>query len=162
MPVYLFTYHAYRSWRPDDRRGYVRRGEGILPPDEEMARNYDRDARQPRVEFDATRQGTLVEMVRDVCDRRDWRLHQVLANPSHVHVLVSWDSDASWESVRDTFKRLMGMRLSQTEKVQGRQWFSKGASRKQVRDRKHFDYLMNEYLPKHQGERWREDQDQAT
>ena len=33
MPVYLFTFHAYGSWLPDNPRGYVRRKEGIQPQD---------------------------------------------------------------------------------------------------------------------------------
>src|SRR4051794_35604479 len=29
MPCYLFTYHAYGSWMPDHKRGYVHRGQGV-------------------------------------------------------------------------------------------------------------------------------------
>ena len=41
---------------------------------------------------------------------------------------------------------------------QGGTLSSKEASRKRVRDRKHFDYLMNEYVPKHSGAKWFEDE----
>jgi hypothetical protein len=34
--------------------------------------------------------------------------------------------------------------------------FSRGASRKKVRDRKHFDYLMKTYSKKHNGLKWDE------
>jgi hypothetical protein len=49
VAVYHFTYHAYRSWMPDNPKGYVRRGEGILPPDAEMARLYAKAARAKEV-----------------------------------------------------------------------------------------------------------------
>jgi hypothetical protein len=32
MPVYLFTYHAYRSWMPDRPEGFVQEGRGIEAP----------------------------------------------------------------------------------------------------------------------------------
>lgn len=38
MPVYLFTFHAYRSWREDNPNGYVQRGRaGIQPPNKALA-----------------------------------------------------------------------------------------------------------------------------
>ena len=37
MPCYLFTFHAYGTWMPDREEGFVRREQGILPPDEELA-----------------------------------------------------------------------------------------------------------------------------
>ena len=73
MAVYLFTYHAYRSWNADHRRGYTRKDEGVLPPDEERAEFYDRNAKQPAVEFDRTMQAFLIAGAADVCRHRDWR-----------------------------------------------------------------------------------------
>ena len=52
MPVYFFSYHAYRSWMPDHRRGYTRRGEGYQPTDEEMARHYRENSKSDGVLFD--------------------------------------------------------------------------------------------------------------
>ena len=33
MPVFMFTLHAYRSWMPDHRRGFVIRSKGIQKRD---------------------------------------------------------------------------------------------------------------------------------
>ncbi|QDT75400.1 hypothetical protein I41_46100 [Lacipirellula limnantheis] len=33
MPCCLFTYHAYGSWTPDRKQGYVKRHQGILQQD---------------------------------------------------------------------------------------------------------------------------------
>jgi hypothetical protein len=38
----------------------------------------------------------------------------------------------------------------------GGHWFVKEGSRKWVRSRGHFDYLLTEYLPDHPGVFWRE------
>ena len=38
-----------------------------------------------------------------------------------------------------------------------REWLVEGGSCKQVKDRKHFDYLRNIYLPKHYGWKWHPD-----
>ncbi|MCZ6851853.1 MAG: hypothetical protein O7F17_09450 [Planctomycetota bacterium] len=157
MPVYLLTLHAYRSWRPDHPRGYVRQGEGILPPDAEMAAQYDRNATHRQVTFDKELQQILVEGTCDICDRRDWRLHYVATEPTHIHALVSWlDDTLDWKFAHDTLKRLLGMMLAQHTRTKGRKWFVRKGSRKRVRDCGHFEYLMNEYLPKHRGRRWSE------
>jgi hypothetical protein len=39
MPCYLFTWHAYATWLPDRKQGYVEKGRGILPPDKAAAAN---------------------------------------------------------------------------------------------------------------------------
>ena len=156
MAVYMFTFHAYRSWMPDRAQGYVRKGE-VLPTNEEEAQRYARRARNPQITFDRTIQETLVKNARIVCDENKWRLHQARATPTHMHVLVSWQGFFEWKEISNKLKRRLGSGLS---KALGRKgpWFSRGSSRKQVRDRGHFDYLMNEYLPKHGCTFWREDE----
>jgi hypothetical protein len=37
-----------------------------------------------------------------------------------------------------------------------RSWFVEDSSRKRVANPEHFDYLICEYLPKHQGLMWRD------
>jgi hypothetical protein len=73
LAVYLFTYHAYRSWNADHRRGYTSKEEGVLPPDQQQAEFYDRNAKQPAVEFDRVMQAVLIAGAADVCRHRDWR-----------------------------------------------------------------------------------------
>jgi REP element-mobilizing transposase RayT len=157
VPVYLFTFHAYRSWGPGHPRGYVRRDADVLPRDPEMAERYDRNARQSPVRFDATTQRILVDGARDICARRDWHLHIVATDASHVHLLVSWRDDSiAWKEIHDTLKRLLGMMLSKHANERRRRWFARKGSRKRVRDREHFEYLMSEYLPDHRGVQWSE------
>jgi hypothetical protein len=157
MPVYLLTFHAYRSWRPDHPRGYVRRDEDVLPPDPEMAARYERHARCLPVRFEPDLQDIPVEGARDICERRDWRPHLVATDVRHVHLLVNWRDDAlSWKDVYDTFKRLLGMMLAKQTGRRGRRWFVRKGSRNEVRDREHFEYLMTEYLPGHRGLAWSE------
>ena len=111
MAVYMFTYHAYRSWMPDRPQGYVRKGK-VLPTDEEEARRYGRRACNPQITFDRTMQQTLVSNARVVCDESHWRLHQVRAIPTHLHVLVSWEHFVDWKAVSSTLKRRLGSSLS--------------------------------------------------
>ncbi len=163
MPVYLFTLHAYRSWRPDHPRGYVRRGQGILPPDSKMAKHYDAAAAQPPVRFTDEHQHILIQGALDIASRRRWRIHAIGNEPTHIHILVSWrhsDQRTTWKFVHDTFKRLLGMMLTQHFKPSARRtrWFARKGSRKRVRDRAHFDYLMTTYLPNHRGRFWSERQ----
>ena len=69
MPCYLFTFHAYQSWMPDRPQGYVRRGQGPLPPDDERARQYEKNAAQAAVLFDQDIQTALIGAAREAAAR---------------------------------------------------------------------------------------------
>lgn len=158
VPVYLFTYHAYRSWMPDHPRGFAKEGEGYQQPNPELARAYEDAAKFPAVEFDAPTERFLIETACEVCERRGWRFHGAATEPSHLHALVSWrDPSLQWSFVRGKIKNILSLELSKRSATVGRRWFVEGASRKRVRDWDHFDYLMVTYLPKrHGGWRWTE------
>jgi hypothetical protein len=89
MPCYLFTFHAYRTWMPDRQQGFVRRKQGILPPDEELAKEYAGKANEDIVVFDSHIQILLVEEARIACEKQRYRGHCIATDPSHVHALVS-------------------------------------------------------------------------
>jgi hypothetical protein len=156
MPVYLFTIHAYRSWNADHRRGYVRRGEGVRATDVVRATQYDHSATQPPMHFSARHQQVMLAMTFDACQRRDWRLHCFASEPTHIHLLVSWKQYQPWQDVRAKLKNLLSWQLGRQFQQRGRRWFVGDGSRKQVVDRKHFDYLMGTYLPHHRGLLWRD------
>lgn len=156
VPLYLFTFHAYRSWNPDHPRGFVQQGKGIQPPNPALARAYDESAKQPPVFFEVQHQRILIWIAFDACTRRDWRLHFVATESTHVHYLVSWSSGEPWNNVFDRLKNLASLMLGRKLYQKQRRWFSKAGSRKRVRDRRHLLYLMNEYLPRHRGLQWSE------
>lgn len=156
MPVYLFTLHAYRSWNPDNPRGYVVRGRGVQPPNPAMARLASLAASQPPMIFDRDHQQVMLSMIWDACQRRAWRLHYFATEPSHIHVLVSWREYQPWQQVRGKLKNLMSWQLGIQFFNPGRRWFSDEGSRRWVRDRRHFEHLMTRYLPRHSGLKWRE------
>ena len=157
VPVYFFTYHAYRSWMPDHKRGFVKEGEGYLPPNPKLAKAYRDVAKFPPVEFDHDTEKLLIEVAQDVCGRRDWHFHGGATEPSHFHALVSWRGNHRWQDVRGKIRNILSLELSKRAGTTGRPWFVQKASRKRVRDRDHFDYLMKTYiLKKHRGWRWTE------
>jgi len=156
MPVYHFTYHAYRTWNADRPQGFVLRGKGIQPPNPTLARKYDARATQPKTVFTERHQRTLIGIAWDACEQRDWRLHGIATDPTHLHLLVSWSTFQPWKQVRSKLKNLMSWALSKEFQAKGRNWFVRCASRKRVKDQRHFDYLMSVYLPNHPGLSWSE------
>ncbi len=156
MPAYLFTFHAYRSWNADRPRGFVQKGRGIQPPNTALANYYDQQAKQVPVQFEKHQQQVMLWIAWDACCRRGWRLHAASFDPSHLHILVSWQADETWQNVRKKLKNLIAWALSRNLGHEGRRWMVRGASRKRVQDRKHFDYLVSSYLPRHRGLFWRE------
>jgi len=185
VPVYLFTFHAYQSWMPDHRRGYTRRGKGYQKPDPEMARRYREKAKSEPIEFDRATQRALIEELQIASAHQDFRLHAGSSEPSHIHGLVSWKGYRSWVEVRKQIKSSLSRRLTreyealsdsldveisdptdsrdatrrESSEETGR-WvlkLSRGASRKRVENRKHFNHLMTKYLVAHKGVKWFED-----
>jgi len=155
MPCYLFTFHAYRSWMPDREQGFVRREEGILPPDADLAREYRKRAIEDEVVFDPPLQLLLIDESQIACQKQRYRGHCVATDPTHVHALISWPDERSWLSIRTGLKSSLTRRLNR--EIQKRHhWFVDGASRKRVADEDHFIHLLHNYLPSHRGWKWRE------
>ncbi len=154
MPCYLFTYHGYGTWLPDHQRGYVRRKEGVLRTDAHMADCYRKNLSTEALFFDSGNQRLLIETTRATHPFLNVRFHGIVCEASHMHVLLSWNSAQSSQQISRSIKTRLTRELNQ--KVERRIWLSKGSSRKQVRDRRHFEYLMQFYLPKHGGLKWSE------
>jgi hypothetical protein len=155
MPCYLFTFHAYRTWMPDREEGFVRRKQGVLPPDEELARQYETKADENKVFFDSHIQILLIEEAKIACEKQQYRGHSIATDPTHIHILVSWRDERPWLKIRSGLKTSLTLRLNRDVKRR-RHWFVDSASRKQVNDRKHFDHLTTVYLPSHRGWKWQE------
>lgn len=156
MAVYHFTIHAYRSWRPDHPRGYTRKGEGYQPPDEEMAAQYDEAASQDAVIFNDPLQKEIVILAHGICEQERWRLEAAGFDETHTHLVISWTTFISWEGVDQRLKNLLALKLNRRRGVTGKRWFVRRHSApRRVRTRKHFDYLLTEYLPDHPGIFWK-------
>lgn len=156
MPVYLFTYHAYRSWMPDHPRGYTKRGVGQFLPDPEMARKYEQRAGQDVTIFDNDIQSRIVSHVRTIPSFIPIQLYAITTEPTHIHVLCGWQADRTWESVRESIKTSITKFLKSLDHTPPLK-LSRGASRRHVQKQEHFDFHMFEYLPKHSGVSWFED-----
>lgn len=155
MACFLFTFHGYGTWLPDHPRGYVRRHEGMLPPDKAMAERYRDKMAQGAVRFDPAIQRLLIEETLIAGEHQQFRSHFIATETTHVHTLVSWRDDRRWQIVRSKMRESLTRRLNQEGKRQ--QWFSKSASRKPVHDEEHFEYLIREYLMRHSGLKWSEE-----
>jgi REP element-mobilizing transposase RayT len=145
----------FGTWMPDREEGFVRRDQGILPPDEELARQYRDRSKENEVTFDSRLQRLLIEETRVACEKQRYRSHYIATEPTHVHALVSWPDERPWLKIRNGLKSSLTRRLN-SDVQQRDKWFVESASRKQVKDDDHFDHLMNTYLPSHGGWKWRE------
>jgi REP element-mobilizing transposase RayT len=155
MPCYLFTFHAFGTWMPDREEGFVRREEGILPPDEDLARQYQAREKENTVLFDGRLQVLLIEETQIACEKQRYRGHYIATAPTHAHILVSWPDERPWLKIRNGLKSSLTRRLNHDVRKRDK-WFVESASRKQVKDDEHFGHLVNTYLPAHGGWKWRE------
>jgi REP element-mobilizing transposase RayT len=107
-----------------------------------------------RASFDAEIQLALIDESIIACNFQKLRLHNIGSDESHLHDLVSWKDDRSWDQVRNSLRSSLTRRLN--KQFGRRKWFSEGASRRRVRDKKHFDHLDTTYLPDHPGWKYSE------
>ena len=156
MPCYLFTYHAYGTWMPDHPRGYMRRGEGVLPTDHAAAVLYRENAAREPVPLTADHQLACIAAVEEGVRHIDCQLGFVATDPTHIHVLISWESERSWQQNRTSLKRSVTIKMKSV--FGNRPWLSEGSSRRRVCRQEHFHYLMTRYLPSHRGWKWSEKQ----
>jgi hypothetical protein len=155
MPVYHFTIHAYRSWRPDHPRGYTVKGKGYQPPDPDKAAEYDERAKQDSVIFDAAIQREILVLAHEICEKEGWRLECAGFDQTHTHLVLSWTGFNRWEDVDRRLKNLLALKLNRGHKTPGKRWFVRGRSApRRVRDAKHLNYLKKTYLPDHPGLYW--------
>ncbi len=152
MAVYLFTWHAYRSWMPDNPRGYVQRGRGVQPPDQREAERYRERAVETEPTFNDEIQSTLIATLLDCREPLALRTHAIATAPTHVHALVSWTSDRTWQSIARSVRRSLTTALVSSHG--NRTWFSRGRHAERVEEDTHFEHLMTTYLPDHPGRVW--------
>ena len=154
MPVYLLAVHAYRSWMPDRPEGYVKRGDGILPADPELAEVYNAIANEPAARFGDEQQQLLIDESLATSAKQSLRCHFAATDPTHVHLLLSWKTAKTSAAVRKSIKTSLTRRLNlECEK---RTWFSRSGSRKRVAGEDHFNNLVQSSLPSHRGWKWSE------
>jgi REP element-mobilizing transposase RayT len=154
MPCYLFTYHAYRSWLPDRKQGFVLRHQGIQPTNLQLADVYRQRVIQAETEFDRQVQEILIAGALEAAAMQQYRIYGLATDAKHLHVLISWKTDRAWELSRSCLKGSVTRRLNET--LGRRLWFGRSASRKRVTNRPYFDFLMKTYLPNHRGYKWNE------
>jgi hypothetical protein len=159
MPCYMFTYHGKATWMPDHARGYVHRIDGLLPPDPNMAAYYRLNQKNPTVRFDESMQHVMVETARNTGEFIKAIVHGCAMENTHLHVVVSWEHDRDWKSMRASIRSAISRALS--AKFCKREWFSDSPSRKRVRNHEHFDFLMLVYLPEH-STHWVRDDDREN
>jgi hypothetical protein len=166
MAVFVGTVHAYRSWREDDPRGHVQRGEGLRKPNASRAKWRAEHARNEPARFDRALQEIFVRVVEEIIKEFDFRLHAQSATRTHLHVLMSFRSPACTcgaskyclascparqltEKYLARLKRKLGQAAAKHHNTKRRPWLSRGWDITPVRNRDHFNYLVEEYLPKH-------------
>lgn len=153
MPCYLFTWHAYGTWMPDRPQGYVLKGRGIQTPDAAKAQQYRARQKEETANFTDVIQRLVIDESIIAASMRKFRLHGLATELTHFHSLVSWTDDRAFDVLRRGLRESISRRLNGSSK---RRWLEQGGSRKRVENRAHFNYLMDRYLPKHGGWKWRE------
>jgi hypothetical protein len=121
-----------------------------------MADDYDEAASQSAVTFDRAIQEERLVLAHEICEREGWKLEAAGFDATHTHLVISWTTFTSWEKVDQRLKNLLALKLNRRRGITGKRWFVRRHSApRRVRNRKHYDYLLTEYLPDHPGIFWK-------
>jgi hypothetical protein len=120
-----------------------------------MADQYDRNAKQDPVQFTDEIQKEILLLAHSICDEEGWKLEAAGFELGHTHLVVSWREFNRWEEVDRRLKNLLVLKLNRKHNTPGKRWFVRGRSApRRVEKQKHFDYLLETYLPDHPGLFW--------
>ncbi len=153
MPCHHFTWHTYGSWLPDRPEGYVHWSRGLQPSDAALATRYREQQKESTAELAEEYQLAIIEELQKAAPLQRFRLHFVACELTHLHVLASWPDERGWKKLRRSIRRSISQRLMI---VLRRKWLAREEDCRRVKDQKHFDYLMGQYLPSHSGWKWSE------
>ncbi|MBL4701545.1 MAG: hypothetical protein JKX85_09840 [Phycisphaeraceae bacterium] len=137
---------------PSHNIGYVHRTKGIQSTDSNIAENYHQKQKQAIVSFTSEIQKELIQASLNAMDHVPIRIHGIATELTHVHILLSWNTQTQWKTIRTSLRSGLSRHLN--NQLGQKTWFARKGSRKRVRDRTHFDYLKTKYLPKHAGLKW--------
>ncbi len=151
MPYYLFTWHTYGSWLPDRPQGYVHWSRGREQTNIALAQRYRQQQKETTVSLTEELQREVIAELVETAPLISFRLHFVATDATHVHVLTSWQDGRGWERLRRSIRRSLSVRLNRQRR---RKWFSRGGNTRRVESRKHFEHLIEHYLPSHHGWKW--------
>lgn len=154
MSCYLITLHTYASWLPDRAEGYVHWKRGLSTPNTALAACYREEQKESTVFLSTDIQKSIISEIVKASPLQRFRLHAVACEHSHVHILLSWRDNRVATALRKSLRYSLAFMLNRQER---RRWFSRGGSLRRVRTQNHFDHLYYEYMPAHEGMKWRED-----
>jgi hypothetical protein len=156
MPCFHFIFHAYGTWLPDEDDGYVRRHEGPLPQDTKVAVEHRNLMVEEAVTFNELHQRALIDEIFIAAKHQSFRAHYIATEPTHIHILVSWQDDQRpFEKLRASIRQSLSRRMGRD--FGPREWLNEGGSRNRVSNQVHYDYLVCTYLPRHGGWKWSEE-----
>lgn len=160
MPVYFITVHMYRSWREDNPKGYVQRGQsGVKHPNPKLAKHREKSTTGHAVKLNAPQIALVLDSLHEVCMNLEVTPYAASCTPTHWHLLLGWvESDEvkvateaadQARSITTRLKRVVGSKLSAQAGQTKQRWFSRGWHIERIDEQKHFEHLLESYLPKH-------------
>jgi hypothetical protein len=114
MPCYLFTWHAYATWMPDRQQGFVLKGRGIQAPDPLRAKAYRARQKEEAAQFDEDVQRLIIDECLIAAEHRQFRVHGVATEASHIRVLISWTDDRTFVQLRRGLRESISRRLNRS------------------------------------------------
>jgi hypothetical protein len=121
-----------------------------------MADDYDEAAKGEAVLFDDALQAELLVLSHQICEVEGWRFEASGNDPTHNHQVISWRDFVSWEEVDRRVKNLLTLKLNRRHNTPGKRWFVRRHSApRRVENEKHFQHLLETYLPDHPGLFWK-------
>ena len=150
--VLLLTFHAYGTWMPDRPQGYYRNRDGLREANDAEADWYRGRQKEPTVRFDRRIQRAMVDALVAAAGFQRWTFVAAATDDCHLHVLAGTSDERDGDELQRLIKKALTYDLNAM--FGRRTWFSRNGHNRRVRDREHYVWVREEYLPSHRGVRW--------
>ena len=148
----LFTFRCYGTWLHGDERGSVDRHRNVFGtpriPQIDGWRDYNQELLEhPPVLLDAKMRRAVEKAIRELCEKRGWRLLAINVRTNHVHVVIGIGG-------KNVDQVLIALKANSTKQMRSDScwpnehspWADKGSKRKLWNERSianAVDYVVN-------------------
>jgi REP element-mobilizing transposase RayT len=105
MSRYFITWTTYGTWLHGDARGWADKEgyhKGKQADDALLRQRRERQLKHPPITITPKMRVCVETAIREVCEHRGWKLHELNARTNHVHAVVA--ADATADKVLGDFK----------------------------------------------------------
>ena len=87
--AYFITFTTRGSWLHGDSRGSYTKDPKYIPPNDDWVRIESQTLNDPPLRLSPEQRSAIEQGLRELCEKRLWKLHAINVRTKHIHVVVT-------------------------------------------------------------------------